>query len=93
MHKQMLNDLRQRSGIYTVREHIMSDADLTATEIDNICQGRTQNAAKVRHLRNMGLHVRQKPNGRPLVNRAHYDTVTSGGVKKSSVNEPRWSMA
>ncbi len=66
--------------------------DLTDVEIDNICRGLTQNAAMVRYLRNMGLYVRQKPNGRPLVNRAHYDIVTSG-VKESSVNEPRWSMA
>ena len=70
----------------------MNEADLTNTEIDNICQGLTQNAAMVRHLRNMGLHVRQKPNGRPLVNRAHYDTVTAG-LKESSMNEPRWRTA
>jgi hypothetical protein len=66
--------------------------DLTDADIDNICGGLTQNAARVRYLRNMGLHVRQKPNGRPLVNRAHYDAVTSG-VKASTMNEPRWSMA
>lgn len=70
----------------------MNDADLCDREIDKICDGLTQNAAKVRYLRRMGLHVRQKPNGRPLVNRAHYDKVTSG-VKESAVIEPNWSMA
>lgn len=67
------------------------DADLSDQEIDNICQGRTQNAAKVRHLKKMGLQVRQKPNGRALVNRAHYDNVTSQCYLKSAFNEPRWS--
>ena len=49
--------------------------DLTDAEIENICAGYTQNAAMVRYLRKLGLTVRQKPNGRPLVNRAHYDAV------------------
>lgn len=49
--------------------------DLTDAEIDSICAGLTQNAAKVRYLRRLGLSVAQKPNGRPLVNRAHYDAV------------------
>lgn len=49
--------------------------DLTDAEIDDICSGYVQNAAKVRFLRSLGLTVRQKPNGRPLVNRAHYDAV------------------
>lgn len=49
--------------------------DLSDAEIDAICAGLVQNAAKVRHLQRLGLTVRQKPNGRPLVNRAHYDAV------------------
>jgi hypothetical protein len=72
-------------------------ADLTDTEIDGICEGLTQNAARVRYLKRMGLVVRQKPNGRPLVNRAHYDAVTSGNTtskKKVDPNrEPAWSIA
>lgn len=71
-------------------------ADLTDAEIDRICSGRTQNAAKVRHLRSMGLFVRQAPDGRPLVNRAHYDVVTSGGSAGRSNNhrhaEPTFSI-
>lgn len=66
--------------------------DLSDAEIDNICQGYTQNAAKVRFLRSMGLVVRKKPNGRPLVNRNHYDAVT-GARKVSTMAEPNWSTA
>ncbi|AKJ28748.1 DUF4224 domain-containing protein [Caldimonas brevitalea] len=54
------------------------DLDLTDEEIDRICAGLTQNAAKVRYLRSLGLHVERKPNGRPLVNRAHYNEVRGG---------------
>jgi len=70
----------------------MSNADLTDTEIDNICTGQTQNAAKVRHLKRMGLYVRQKPNGRPLVNRRHYDEVTSGAKATTTGSEPNWGV-
>lgn len=67
------------------------EADLSDLEIDNICQGLTQNAAKIRHLIRMGLRVRRKPNGRALVNRVHYDLVTSHSSFQSTSNEPRWS--
>lgn len=49
--------------------------DLTDDEIDQICGGLKQNAAKVRFLQSLGVVVRRKPNGRPLVSRKHYDTV------------------
>lgn len=76
-------------------------SDLSDSEIDNICKGYTQNAAKVRFLRGMGLVVRCKPNGQPLVNRKHYDAVTSTRVGQqtgapaanSSMDEPRWRVA
>lgn len=70
----------------------MTESDLSDHEIDAICAGLTQNAAKVRHLRRMGLHVRRKPNGRPLVNRSHYDKVTSG-TNVAAATEPNWSIA
>lgn len=66
--------------------------DLTDAEIDAICAGYVQNAAKIRFLRAMGLTVRTKPNGRPLVNRNHYDAVTNG-KKERDMAEPNWSMA
>lgn len=49
--------------------------DLSDEEVDEICDGLSQNAAKVRFLQSLGLVVARKPNGRPLVNRKHYDAV------------------
>lgn len=69
-----------------------TEADLTDAEIDAICAGYVQNAAKVRFLRAMGLNVRQKPNGRPLVNRIHYDAVT-GNKQADPMTEPNWCVA
>lgn len=51
---------------------------LTDTEIDDLCAGLAQDAARVRYLRRMGLIVTTKPNGRPLVIRAHAERVLSG---------------
>jgi len=55
-----------------------SPPELTDEEIDRICAGLTQNAAKVRYLQGLGLIVGRKPNGRPLVGRAHFEAVRSG---------------
>lgn len=51
---------------------------LTDAEIDDRCEGLTQNAAKVRYLRSLGLTVTTKPNGKPVVERVHYDQVMAG---------------
>lgn len=70
--------------------------DLTDIEIDNICAGYVQSAAKVRFLQSIGLVVRRKPNGRPLVNRSHYDAVMGlygaiGTSPKSDI-QPVWGV-
>lgn len=71
--------------------------DLTDAEIDDICAGLVQNQAKVRYLQRMGLTVRQKPNGKPLVNRTHYDAVMNGQStttdRKPAGRGPVWSVA
>jgi len=69
-------------------------ADLSDQEIDNICDGLTQNAARIRHLKRLGLTVRQKPNGRPLVNRQHYDEVMgcAGTRRNSASTGPVWGV-
>ena len=71
-------------------------ADLEDWEIDNACAGYVQNAARVRFLRGLGLTVRQKPNARPLVNRAHYDIVMGGRSDHVGKAEPpdgiRWRV-
>lgn len=60
----------------------------TDQEIDDLCAGLTNNAAKVRYLRAQGLTVNQKPNGRPLVMRAHAEAVLSGLQQVTPVAEP-----
>lgn len=50
----------------------------TDQEIDDLCAGLHTNASKCRHLRKQGLTVTQKPNGRPLVMRAHAENVLAG---------------
>lgn len=51
------------------------DPDLTDEEVDRICAGLRQNAAKIRFLQRLKLRVERRPNGKPLVNRAHYVAV------------------
>lgn len=70
--------------------------DLTDAEIDNICDGYVQNAAKIRYLRSLGLTVERKPNGRPLVNRAHYNavrgTANDNRLAYSGAAQPVWGV-
>lgn len=68
--------------------------NLTDAEIDDICAGLSQSAAKARFLMNLGLNVARKPNGAPLVNRAHYDRVMGISDKSSRSNEaePQWTV-
>ena len=71
--------------------------DLTDAEIDDICAGLVQNHARMRYLQRMGLTVRQKPNGKPLVNRSHYDAVMNGHqfqvTRPHAGRGPVWSIA
>jgi hypothetical protein len=57
---------------------MMTRPDLTDTEVDELCSGLRQNAAKCRYLEGLGLTVHTRPNGRPLVWRAHAEHVLSG---------------
>ena len=52
----------------------------TDSEVDDLCTGLVNNAAKVRHLKRLGLTVCTKPNGRPLLMRAHAEAVLSGAA-------------
>lgn len=74
----------------------MFDANLTDAEVDGICDGYTQNAAKIRYLRSLGLTVERKPNGRPLVNRRHYDAIRGGGTSSATnfagAAQPAWGV-
>lgn len=49
-------------------ELVIERPDLSDEEVDALCPNLTQNAAKVRYLRNvLGLQVERRSNGRPLV--------------------------
>jgi hypothetical protein len=60
---------------------------LTDAEADALCDGLRQNAAKLKYLRGLGLAVREKPNGRPLVLRSNVEEVLGGlpGRKRAKV--------
>ena len=47
----------------------MSSDYLSDLEVDDICAGLVQSAAKVRFLERLGYQVARKPNGRPLARR------------------------
>lgn len=52
---------------------------LTDAEADDLCAPLTQNAAKVKYLRDvLRLQVTTKPNGRPLVLRSNVEAVLGG---------------
>ena len=51
---------------------------LSDVEIDDLTAGVRTSAARARHLAGLGLVVNRKPNGRPLVMRAHAEAVLSG---------------
>lgn len=48
---------------------------LTNEELDDLCKPLTQAAAQIRFLRGLGLTVKTKPNGAPLVIRSHFEQV------------------
>lgn len=69
--------------------------DLTDTEVDGICGGLVQNAAKVRYLRSLGLKVDRRPNGRPLVARLDWERryIPKNDSQATPANGPKWKKA
>jgi hypothetical protein len=66
---------------------VLSDA-----EIDDICAGLKQNAAKVRFLRDvLKVSAQRKPNGRPLVLRADWERRTERIQSGYANRGPNWS--
>jgi hypothetical protein len=76
---------------------IILSTHLSDSEVDDICAGLKQNAAKVRFLERMGLKVRRKPNGRPLVSRSAYDSLGEPAKARASNDDDdsgfNWSKA
>ena len=60
---------------------------LTDAEVDHLCEGLVQNAARIKFLRSLGLTVHTKPNGRPLVMRAHAERVLAGDQLPEAAND------
>lgn len=60
---------------------------LTNEELDDLCLPLTQAAAQIRFLQSLGLTVRTKPNGTPLVIRSHFEQVMNPPGKQKP--EPR----
>lgn len=69
---------------------MLTRADLTDAEVDALCAGLVQNAAKVRYLREV-LKVRcaRRPNGRPLVLRSDLERAQA----QNAASGPKWSKA
>lgn len=72
--------------------------DMPDEDVDRICDGLVQNAAKVRFLKSLGLHVDRRPNGRPLVSRAEWDArylkpMPTEPANSAPANGPRWKKA
>ena len=64
---------------------------LSDAEIDDMCAGLRQSAAKVRFLKRMGLHVERKPNGAPLVRRSALDSPATNGAPCRDAG-PKWGV-
>lgn len=58
----------------------------TDAEVDEMCDGLVQDAAKIRHLRRLGLRVDRKPNGKALAWRPAVQTPAA------AQNEPPQGM-
>lgn len=66
---------------------------LTKDEIDDLCQPLTQAAAQIRFLRSLGLTVKTKPNGTPLVIRSHFEQVMNPAGKQKPAARPQPNFA
>lgn len=56
---------------------------LSPDEIDDLCAPLTQHAAQIRFIRGLGISVKQKPNGAPLVMRDHFNEQMTPAGKKT----------
>jgi hypothetical protein len=56
----------------------MTTLRLTDAELDELCPGLTQQAARLRHLREQGFVRARLVHGRIVLERAHYEAVCRG---------------
>lgn len=57
---------------------------LSQAEVDDLCEPLKQSAAQIRYMRELGLTVRTKPNGAPLVLRSHVEEVMNPSAKPAT---------
>ncbi|NMM75530.1 hypothetical protein B2J88_11825 [Rhodococcus sp. SRB_17] len=60
---------------------------LTDAEIDDMCAPLKVGAAKRKRLEKMGMLVKTKPNGRPLVARSEFERVLGAGRMATAQND------
>lgn len=81
----MLNEDRVMHVVSAMRP------DIPDEQIDDVCEGLSQSAAKIRYLRSLGLRVERRPNGRPLVARIEWDRAFGQRHAPMPVGSaPRW---
>lgn len=61
---------------------------LSDEEVAGICEPLSMPAAQCRHLAGLGLLVKRKPNGRPLVARSEFERVLGAQRMDSAKNDP-----
>ncbi|MQR02119.1 hypothetical protein [Glaciimonas soli] len=61
---------------------------LTANEIDDLCDGLRRNHDRLAFLKSLGLSVKEKPNGHPLLLRSNVEIVL-GGVASQKTGRSR----
>jgi hypothetical protein len=63
---------------------------LSSDEVDDLCAPLKQHAAQIRFIRGLGITVREKPNGAPLVMRTHFEEKMSptGKLKTPTKTAP-----
>jgi hypothetical protein len=66
---------------------------LTNEELDDLCKPLTQAAAQIRFLRSLGLTVKTKPNGTPLVMRSHFEQVMNPAGNQNPKERPQPNRA
>lgn len=57
---------------------------LTEAEINDLCTPLTQHAAQIRYIERLGIPVRKKPNGAPLVMRSQFEEILAPANKSKA---------
>lgn len=65
----------------------------TQIEVDDLCEPLKQHAAQVRFIRGLGVPVRTKPNGAPLVMRTHFEESMNPAGKPRKREKPQPNFA